>query len=259
VPVGNDHINRFLLGKGGKIIRMKILTPEGKEKVVFVNVLNDDRYIRYRSWVERNREYVHRKSGNRVGYVHIPDMGMMGLNEFFRLYVNESSYESLIVDVRYNGGGFVSQIILEKIKSERLGYDKPRRGTLHPYPVNSVAGKIVAVTNEYAGSDGDIFSHSFKALKIGKLIGTRTWGGVVGINPLRKLIDGTEVTQPEYSFWFREIGFGVENYGVDPDVEVEFKPDDYEKGRDPQLDAAIDMLVKEKIGEAQKIPEELKS
>ncbi|MGC8645618.1 MAG: S41 family peptidase [Thermoplasmata archaeon] len=259
VPVSDSHVNRFLLGKGGKVVRLKIRQADGREKIALVDVLNDDRYIRYRAWVERNREYVHRKSGNRIGYVHVPDMGMMGLNEFFRLFVNESSYESLIVDVRYNGGGFVSQIILEKIKSERLGYDKPRRGTPRPYPVNSVVGGIAAITNEYAGSDGDIFSHSFKALKIGKLIGTRTWGGVVGINPLRKLIDGTVVTQPEYSFWFKEIGFGVENYGVDPDTEVEFKPEDYFKERDPQLDAAIEILEKETKTRRENLPEELKS
>ncbi|MEM3448529.1 MAG: S41 family peptidase, partial [Nitrososphaerota archaeon] len=135
--------------------------------------------------------------------------------------------------------------------------DKPRNGTLHPYPVNSVVSGIIAVTNEYAGSDGDIFSYSFKLMKIGKLIGTRTWGGVVGINPLRKLIDGTVVTQPEYSFWFKGVGFGVENYGVDPDIEIEFKPEDYAFGRDPQLDMAIKILEEQMRGKQEKLPEEL--
>ncbi|MEM3363107.1 MAG: S41 family peptidase [Thermoplasmatales archaeon] len=251
------HPNYFLLGNAGRTLRVRVRKPEGNEKLTLLNILEQDRYIRYRAWVESNREYVHRKSGNRIGYVHIPDMGMMGLNEFFRLYVNESSYESLIVDVRYNGGGFVSQIILEKIKSERLGYDKPRNGTLHPYPVNSVVSGIIAVTNEYAGSDGDIFSYSFKLMKIGKLIGTRTWGGVVGINPLRKLIDGTVVTQPEYSFWFKGVGFGVENYGVDPDIEIEFKPEDYAFGRDPQLDAAISILEEQMKEKKEDLPKEL--
>ncbi|MEM0136304.1 MAG: S41 family peptidase, partial [Thermoplasmatales archaeon] len=257
VPAVGRHPNYFLLGKAGRSLRVRVRKPEGNEKLTLLNILEQDRYIRYRAWVESNREYVHRKSMGRIGYVHIPDMGMMGLNEFFRLYVNESSYESLIVDVRYNGGGFVSQIILEKIKSERLGYDKPRNGTLHPYPVNSVVSGIVALTNEYAGSDGDIFSYSFKLMKMGKLIGTRTWGGVVGINPLRKLIDGTVVTQPEYSFWFKGVGFGVENYGVDPDIEIEFKPEDYASGRDPQLDVAISILQEQMKEKKEDLPKEL--
>ncbi len=257
IKTGFSHINRDLIGTSNNVIPIKIVTSEGKRQRIFVKPLDDDRYIRYRDWVEKNRTYVHNKSGNKIGYIHIPDMGMMGLNEFFRLYVNENTYDSLIIDVRFNGGGFVSQLILEKLKSEILGYDKPRRGTLHPYPVNSIRGGIVAITNEYAGSDGDIFSHSFKQLNLGKLIGTRTWGGVVGINPLRKLIDGTVVTQPEYAFWFSNVGFGVENYGVDPDIEVEYTPDDYRNGRDPQLDLAIDILLKENAKNIKKFPDEL--
>lgn len=254
--IGSFHSNKYLLGKVKNSVPFKVMSSTGKEKVVFVKPLDDDKYVRYRSWVESNRKYVHERSNEMIGYVHIPDMGMMGLNEFFRLFVNESSYDSLIIDIRFNGGGFVSQFIMEKIKTERLGYDRPRRGTLHPYPINSIAGGIIAVTNEYAGSDGDIFSHSFKQLKIGKLIGTRTWGGVVGINPLRRLIDGTTVTQPEYAFWFSDVGYSVENYGVDPDVEIEFKPEDYYLGKDPQLDLAIDLLLKELKGRKAELPED---
>ncbi|MGC8574423.1 MAG: S41 family peptidase [Thermoplasmata archaeon] len=255
--VGPHHINHELLSLPKSFVSFKIMRENGEIKRFFVKPLDDDKYVRYRAWVESNRDYVHRRSGNRIGYVHIPDMGMMGLNEFFRLFVNESSYDSLIIDVRFNGGGFVSQLIIEKIKSERLGYDKPRRGTLHPYPINSINGGVIAIANEYAGSDGDIFSHSFKQLKLGKLIGTRTWGGVVGINPLRKLIDGTVVTQPEYAFWFSNVGFNVENYGVDPDIVVEYKPEDYLSGRDPQLDIAIDILLKEENVNKRKLPNEL--
>ncbi len=254
--VGEHHINHELLSLPKGYVPFKVVNENGKTERLFVKPMDDDKYVRYRAWVEANREYVHRKSENKIGYVHIPDMGMMGLNEFFRLFVNESSYDSLIIDVRFNGGGFVSQLIIEKIKSERLGYDKPRRGTLHPYPINSINGSIVAIANEYAGSDGDIFSHSFKQLKLGKLIGTRTWGGVVGINPLRKLIDGTVVTQPEYAFWFSDVGFNVENFGVDPDIVVEYKPEDYLLGRDPQLDTAIEILLKENRSK-KKLPNEL--
>ena len=109
----------------------------------------------------------------------------------------------------------------------------------------AVNGPIIAITNENAGSDGDIFSHSFKLMKIGKLIGTRTWGGVVGINGQYQLKDGTITTQPEYSFWFKDVGYGVENYGTDPDIKVEITPEDYQNGIDSQLDRGISEILKD--------------
>jgi tricorn protease len=102
---------------------------------------------------------------------------------------------------------------------------------------------MVALTNEYAGSDGDIFSHSFKLLKLGPLVGKRTWGGVIGISPSHSLIDGGFTTQPEYSFWFADVGWKVENYGADPDVEVDYPPSDYVSGRDPQLERALKICL----------------
>ena len=153
--------------------------------------------------------------------------------------------DGLIVDVRFNRGGYVSALILEKLARRRLGYDMARWSQFPiPYPPDSVAGPMVALTNEYAGSDGDIFSHGFKLLKLGPLIGTRTWGGVIGINPRQTLVDGTVTTQPEYSFWFHDVGWGVENYGVDPDIEVEITPQDYAAGRDPQLERGIQEMLK---------------
>ncbi len=106
-----------------------------------------------------------------------------------------------------------------------------------------MAGPLVALTNEHAGSDGDIFCHSFKLLKLGPLIGTRTWGGVVGISPRHPLVDGTITTQPEYSFWFEDVGWNVENYGTDPDIDVDITPQDYAAGKDPQLDRAIQEIL----------------
>ena len=147
--------------------------------------------------------------------------------------------DGLIVDVRYNGGGHVSQLLLEKLTRRRIGYDHSRWGGVAPYPSESVAGPVVAITNEHAGSDGDIFCHSFKLLKLGPLVGKRTWGGVIGIYPRNPLVDGTITTQPEFSFWFEDVGWTVENYGTDPDIEVDITPQDHVAGRDPQLDRAI--------------------
>jgi tricorn protease len=115
----------------------------------------------------------------------------------------------------------------------------------HPYPRESVAGPIVILTNEQAGSDGDIFTHAAKLMKLGKVIGRRTWGGVIGIWPRNWLVDGTIATQPEFSFWFRDVGWGIENYGTDPDIEVDILPQDYARGADPQLERAIEEALKE--------------
>jgi tricorn protease len=118
-----------------------------------------------------------------------------------------------------------------------------------------VLGPLVALTNEQAGSDGDIFSHAFKLMKLGTLIGTRTWGGVIGISPRESLADGTVTTQPEFSFWFEDTGWGIENYGTDPDIEVEIRPQDYEAGRDPQLDRAIEEIRVALVENPPKLPQ----
>ncbi|MFP5502889.1 MAG: S41 family peptidase [Candidatus Sericytochromatia bacterium] len=211
----------------------------GSPRQVQVRSLSDEWSARYREWVEGNRRRVHAASGGQLGYVHIPDMGPLGYAEFHRGYLAESQRDGLVVDVRYNGGGHVSQLILEKLARQRLGYDIERWGAVKPYPDDSVAGPMVCLTNEHAGSDGDIFSHCFKLMKLGPLLGKRTWGGVIGIWPRHGLVDGTLTTQPEFSFWFNDVGWGVENYGAEPDVEVDNKPQDYVSGHDAQLEKAI--------------------
>ena len=208
-------------------------------RTVVVTTLADEMPARYREWVERNRAWVHEQSRGRVGYLHLPDMMSAGFAEFHRYFGTECDRDALIVDVRYNRGGHVSQLLLEKVARRRLGYDLTRWGQPEPYPIESPAGPVVALTNEHAGSDGDIFSHCFKLMRIGKLVGTRTWGGVIGINPRHKLVDGSETTQPEYSFWFTDVGFAVENYGTDPEIEVDNAPQDAAAGRDRQLETAL--------------------
>lgn len=213
-------------------------------RTVLVRTLSEEMSARYREWVEHNRRRVHEETEGRVGYVHVPNMGAVGYAEFHRYYVSESEREGLIVDVRFNGGGHVSQLLLEKLARRRLGYDQPRYGIASPYPDHTVLGPMVALANEFAGSDGDIFSHVFKLLKLGPLIGKRTWGGVVGIWPRHALVDGTLTTQPEFSFWFQDVGWGVENYGTDPDIEVEITPQDYAVGKDTQLEQGIKEVLK---------------
>ena len=218
---------------------------DGEKRVVTLKVLGGEHELRYREWVSQNRRYVHEKTDGKVGYVHIPDMGRRGYAEFHRGFLAEVSYPGLLIDVRYNGGGHVSQLLLEKLARRRIGYDVPRWGTPHPYPDASVLGPMVAVTNENAGSDGDIFSHCFKLMELGLLIGKRTWGGVIGISPHHPFVDGGGTTQPEYSFWFVDVGWNVENYGTDPDIEVDYRPQDYITDSDPQLDRGIEELLRQ--------------
>ena len=223
-----------LVNLAGQEVTLAVAGPDDEEAhQVTVKTLGSEVAARYREWVENNRRRVHEATDGRVGYVHVPDMGPNGYSEFHRGYLAEFDRRGLIVDVRFNGGGHVSERLLEKLNRTRIAYVSGRWLTdLAPYPYHSVLGPMVALTNEYAGSDGDIFSHGFKLMGLGPLLGKRTWGGVIGINPRQRLADGTLVTQPEYSFWFKDVGWGVENYGTDPDIEVDNRPQDYLAGAD---------------------------
>ncbi len=226
-------------------VQLTVAEGPNTTRIVTVKTVPREFPLRYREWVERNREYVHDLTKGKVGYVHIPDMMADGYAEFHRYFLAELEHEGLIVDVRFNRGGAISQLLLGKLARKRIGYDLTRWMGPQPYPTEAPYGPVIALTNEYAGSDGDIFSHSFKLMKLGKLFGRRTWGGVIGIWPRNWLVDGTITTQPEFSFWFKDVGWGVENYGTDPDVEVDITPQDYAEGKDPQLDKAIEEVLKE--------------
>jgi tricorn protease len=233
----------LLVNQAGRDVVLTIVRGVGSTpRRVLVRTLRDERMLRYRAWVEANRALVHARTGGRVGYLHVPDMGPWGFAEFHRGYLTEFDRDALIVDVRFNRGGHVSALLLEKLARKRVGYDVARWSPPFPYPEESVAGPIVAITNQFAGSDGDIFSHCFKLYGLGPLVGMRTWGGVIGINPRHRLVDGTETTQPEYSFWFVDAGWGVENYGTDPTVEVDVAPQDTLRGEDPQLAEALRLV-----------------
>lgn len=228
-----------LTNKKNREVLLTVTRPGTAPRSVVVKTLGQEQSARYREWVHQNRQWVHDHSEGRVGYIHVPDMGPRGYAEFHRGFLAEVEHEALIVDVRYNGGGHVSPLILEKLNRRRLGYDVPRWGLPEAYPAESPRGPIVALTNEGAGSDGDIFSHAFKMLGLGPLVGKRTWGGVIGIWARHPLVDGSITTQPEFSFWFKDVGWGVENYGTDPTIPVENRPQDYRAGKDPQLERSL--------------------
>ena len=156
----------------------------------------------------------------------------------------EMGRDALIVDVRGNRGGHTSQLIVEKLARQILGWKIPRHLRPYSYPQEARRGPLVALTDEFAGSDGDIVTAAIKSLGLGPVIGTRTWGGVVGIDGGgHGLVDGTRITIPRYASWFNEFGWSVENYGVDPDTEVLITPDDWAAGHDPQLEVAVDRAL----------------
>jgi tricorn protease len=238
----DQSLDELLMTASDREVQLTIASGKKRRRVV-ARALRDERMLRYRAWVDGNRRHVHDRTGGRVGYVHIPDMGPWGFSEFHRGFLSEFNRDALIVDVRYNRGGHVSPLLLEKLARKRVGYDVTRWGPPVPYPPESVGGPMVALTNQFAGSDGDIFSHCFKLYKLGPLVGKRTWGGVIGINPYHRLVDGTITTQPEFSFWFVDVGWRVENYGTDPDYDVDVAPQDTRAGRDPQMDKALELVA----------------
>ncbi|MET8435412.1 S41 family peptidase [Streptomyces sp900116325] len=230
----------LLTGSADKPVELTVEPADGGNlRHVVVVPTADEEALRYHAWVADRRAYVHEQSGGRLGYLHVPDMVGSGWAQLHRDLRVEVAREGLVVDVRENRGGHTSQLVVEKLARRIVGWDLPRGMQPYSYPGDAPRGPVVAVANEFSGSDGDIVNAAIKALGIGPVVGTRTWGGVVGIDSRYRLVDGTLVTQPKYAFWLEGYGWGVENHGVDPDVEVVMTPQDHAAGRDPQLDAAI--------------------
>jgi tricorn protease len=248
-----------LVHRADQEVWLTVLDPaprggKAEPRTIVVKTLRDERGLRRRTWVEANRAWVHAHSGGRVGYLHIPDMGPLGYAEFHRYFLAELDRPALIVDVRHNGGGHVSQLLFDKLQRRRVGANVSRHMGTEPYPSEAPQGPMVALTDEFAGSDGDIFCHAWKLFRLGPLVGKRTWGGVIGIWPRHPLVDQSVTTQPEFSFWFRDVGWGVENYGTDPDIEVDLRPQDCAAGRDPQLERALREALRQLRGFREVLP-----
>lgn len=236
----------LLVNQAGCEVQLTIEdSRSGEVRAVTVKALSSERAARYREWVENNRQRVFELSRGQVGYIHIPDMLQTGFAEFHRSFLTEYDAPALLIDVRWNNGGNISGLLLNKLERRRMGYDFARWSTPVPYPLESPRGPMVALTNEHAGSDGDMFCHGFKLLGLGTLIGKRTWGGVVGNVHEHRLVDGTAITEPECSLWFQDVGWGVENYGTEPDIEVDIAPQDYVRGSDPQLERAVEEAMRQ--------------
>lgn len=233
----------LLVGTARKPVELTVGREPGGVRHVVVVPVADEEPLRYHAWVADRRAYVHERSGGRLGYLHVPDMVGSGWAQLHRDLRVEVAREGLVVDVRENRGGHTSQLVVEKLARRIVGWDLPRGLPALSYPMDAPRGPVVAVANEHSGSDGDIVNAAIKALGIGPVVGTRTWGGVIGIDSRYHLVDGTLVTQPKYAFWLEGQGWDVENHGVDPDVEVPHTPQDWVAGRDPQLDTAVALAL----------------
>lgn len=232
-----------LAGKGVVLTVNAKPAREGARDVV-VRPLHTEGDLRYSDWVRRNREYVAAKTGGKIAYVHIPDMWRDGLIEFNTWFYPQLDRQGMVVDVRWNGGGAVSQMILERLRRRVVSFDRARNGGRSTYPYRVLNGPFVVLTNEFAGSDGDIFPAAVQLEGLAPVIGMRSWGGVVGIRNDKRLVDGGFLTQPEFAWWDSKQGWALENRGVIPDIEVQNLPQDLARGVDGQLDRAIQEVLR---------------
>ncbi|MGN3957805.1 S41 family peptidase [Streptomyces sp. WAC8370] len=236
----------LLAGAGGTTVELTFAPAEGcrgPSRRVAVVPLVDERPLRYQDWVAKRREVVRELSGGRCGYLHIPDMGGSGWAQFNRDLRMEVSRPALIVDVRGNAGGHISELVIEKLTRTILGWDLTRDAQPVSYTSNAPRGPVVAVADEATSSDGDMITAAFKLLRLGPVVGQRTWGGVVGMTGRHRLGDGTVITVPMNAAWFDAYGWSVENYGVAPDVEALRTPLDWAEGRYPVLDEAVRLAL----------------
>jgi tricorn protease len=219
-------------------------SSEGAREYV-VKPVSSESQLRYLDWVETNRRRVEEATGGHVGYVHVPNTSLSGLNEFSRGFFAQAEKDGLIVDIRYNSGGMSPDKFLERLDRRVLNFWSSREGKLKQTPQVAMHGPMACITNEYAGSGGDSFPYYFRELGLGPLIGTRTWGGLVGISRYIPLVDGGTVTVPEIAFINLKGEWDVENHGVDPDIKIDNRPDLVVMGQDPQLEKAIEEIMRE--------------
>ncbi len=225
--------------------RVSAVADGSASRTIRYQPLASENSLLYLEWVNANRARVERSSRGRLGYIHIPDMGEAGIREFIKWWYPQVRKEGLLVDVRDNGGGNISELLIERLARTLHGTSFARNhDTVDTYPRVVQTGPKVALINEGTASDGDIFAHEFRQWKIGPLIGKRTWGGVVGIEDHGPLLDGGAVFVPEFGTADENGRWIIEGHGVDPDIIVEQDPVEVLKGRDPQLERGVEEHMK---------------
>ena len=244
---GDANPYRLLVHKADRPVRLTLNTVPSVDdaREVTIQPITSEVSLRYLDEVTANRRKVDAATAGRVGYMHIPDMGANGIQEFIKYFYGQIRKDGLIIDVRGNGGGNVSAMLIQRLSRELLGTRFSRTDdTAGTYPTTVFHGHLVCILDEDSASDGDIFPYRFKEAGLGPLIGKRSWGGVVGITNRGPLIDGGTVNVPEFGTNGRDGSWVIEGYGVAPDIEVENDPKSVIAGRDPQLERAIDEITR---------------
>jgi tricorn protease len=252
-----ENIYAALVGKVGKQVSLRVNSKPSDDGARNVTVLPiaDEAPLYYATWVKHNTDYVTQKTGGQVGYIHIPDMGFPGLEEFSKHFYPQLRKKALIIDDRGNGGGFVSPIVIERLSRQLVYFEKARNATAQPSPGDMNMGPKVVLMDEFSASDGDIFPYRFKSDGLGKLIGKRSWGGVVGIRETLPIVDGGFLNKPEFAPFSKDgKEWPVEGHGVDPDIVVDNDPAKEFAGTDQQLDRGIEEILLELKTKRQDIP-----
>jgi len=242
------NIYAALVNTVGKQVTLTLnstASAEGGRDVV-VKPIADEKELYYHDWVQDNIRKVSEATDGKVGYIHVPDMGPRGLNEFVKHFYPQLAKKALIVDVRGNGGGNVSPMLIERLRRELLWVSKARNSAPTTDPGGMLLGPMVCLMDEFSASDGDIFPYRFKTYKLGPLIGKRSWGGVVGIRGSLPFVDGGTLNRPEFSQYDPEgKEWLIEGYGVDPDIYVDNDPGKEYAGIDQQLNKGIEVILEE--------------
>lgn len=251
-------VSSLLVDKVDKSVTLTVgQSPTSTRKVVVRPIANEQN-LRYIEWVETNRAYVKKMSGGKIGYMHVPNTNVQGIIEFIKGYYSNSDAEAFIIDERYNGGGWIPTFFIEYLMRTPQTVFKPRYGMDQDLTNQTLNGPKCMLINEFAGSGGDMFPWLFKRNGLGPLIGTRTWGGLVGINGFHDAVDAGGVTAPAFGIYDRDKGEWIaENKGVDPDITVDARPDLIAQGKDPVLDRGIEYLngALKKGSKSRKYPE----
>jgi tricorn protease len=244
----------LLVGKQDSTVRLTVAdSATGKRHDVVVQPVKNELSLREQAWIDHNRELVDKASGGRVAYIYLSDMEALGIAQFVRQFYAQIDKQALILDERWNGGGNIDQIVLERLRRVLAGMDTNRNGVGTTEPQQLIRGPKICLINHYSASDGDLFPFYFRQYKLGPLLGTRTWGGVRGIRGDWGLLDGGYITIPEDAVYGLDSQWVIENHGVAPDITVDDSPADWMRGHDVQLEAAISYI----LGELQKKPEPL--
>jgi tricorn protease len=248
-PLATDEsVDEALQGTAGKSVVLRVgpnANGNGARDVTVVP-LGSETLLRHLAWIDANRRTVDKLSGGKLAYLYIPNTANEGYTRFNRYFFAQQDKQGAVVDERYNGGGNIADYMIEYLQREApFNYMSARTGEDVPIPAGAIYGPKVMLINEYAGSGGDELPWLFHRFKVGQLVGTRTWGGLVGIGGYPSLMDGGTVTAPRIALWTPESEYAIENHGVAPDIEVELDPAAWRAGHDTQLEKGVAMLMEE--------------